>query len=109
MLTTLQVLVAANFPLQHRHQRVILHKICHFEPIPKFELSEKFSCGSPFAKMPKMTDFSCLGKLRSRCVGSVISGTEAFSLNYLIRTFIPSEFQRGNSCSWPIAAFQKVH
>ena len=93
MLITRQILVAANFPLQHRDQRVIFHKICHFEPIPKFELSEKFSCGPPFPKMPKMTDFSRLGNLRLRCVGSVISGTVPLSFNCLIRTFIPIEFQ----------------
>ena len=62
-------------------------------PFLKFQLSKTFSCGPPFAKMPKMSDFLCLGSLRLRCVRSVVSGTKPFSLNCLIRTFIPSEFQ----------------
>ena len=60
MLITWQILMAAKFRLQNRHRRLILHKICHFQPFPKFELSKKFSWGPPFAKMPKITDFSCL-------------------------------------------------
>ena len=58
-----QILIAAQFPLHTRHGRFILHKIGHFQPFLKIELSKKFSWGPPFAIMPKMTDFSCLGSL----------------------------------------------
>ena len=36
--------------------------------------------------MLKMSDFSCLGNLRLRCVRTVVSGTKPFSLNCFIRT-----------------------
>ena len=58
-----QILMAAQFPLQNRHRRLILHKLGHFQPFVKMELSKKFPWGPPFAIMPKMTDFSCLGSL----------------------------------------------
>ena len=45
MLRTRQILMAAKFRLQNGHRRLILHKICHFEPFPKFEHSIKFSWG----------------------------------------------------------------
>ena len=54
---------------------------------------QNFLCGPPSAKMQKVSDFSCLGILRLPCVRFVVSGTKDFSLNYFIRTFIPSEFQ----------------
>ena len=63
LLKTRQIMVAANFRLPQRDYPVILHKICNFQPFLKFELCKKCSCGPPFAKMPKMTDFSCLGNL----------------------------------------------
>ena len=65
MLITRQILMAAKFRLQNRHCRVILHKICHFQPVPKFELSKKISWGPAFAKMPKMTDFFLFRKLET--------------------------------------------
>ena len=43
MLITQQILIAANFCLQNRDPRLILHKIRHFQQFPKFELSIKFS------------------------------------------------------------------
>ena len=49
-----------NSRSQNRDRRVILHKLCRFQPLLKFELSEKISWGSPFAKMQNMADFSCL-------------------------------------------------
>ena len=51
---------------------VILHKLRHFQEIFKFDLSQKIFMWSPFAKMPKMTVFSCLGNRLLRCVRSVI-------------------------------------
>ena len=77
--------------------------------ISEIQVSKIFSCGPPFVKMPKMSDFLCLGNLWLRCVGTVVSGNKPFSLNYLIRTFIPSEFQWHDSLRWAAAAFQKVH
>ena len=88
-----QIVVVAIFGLRHRDQRLILHKICHFQPFFKLGVSKHFSCGPPFAEMPKMSDFSCLGNLRLRCVGTVVCGTKPFSLSCSIRTLIPSEFQ----------------
>ena len=70
---TQQRMVAANYRLQHQDKRVVLHKICNFQLFLKFEHSKKISCGSPFAKMPKMIDFSCLGNLRLRCLRSLLS------------------------------------
>ena len=37
--------MAAKFRLQNRHGGLILNKICHFQPFPKFELSKTFSWG----------------------------------------------------------------
>ena len=93
MLIAQKITVVANFQLRHRDRRLILHKICHFQPFLKFQVSKIFSCGPPFAEMPKMSDFSCLGNLQLRCVRNVVCGTKPPSLNCLIRTFIPSEFQ----------------
>ena len=89
MLITRQIMLVANFRLRHRHRRLILHEICHFQPFVKVQVSKNSSC----AKIPKMSNLSCLGNLRLRCVRTVVSGTKPFSLNCLIRTFIPSEFQ----------------
>ena len=72
-------MVVANFGLRHRDQRLILQKICHFQPFLKFGVSKTFSYGPPFAEMPKMSDFSCLGNLRLRCVGTVVSGNKPTS------------------------------
>ena len=88
-----QIVVVAIFGLRHRDQRLILQKISYFQPFLKFGVSKNCSCGPPFAEMPKMSDFSCLGNLRLRCVGTVVCGTKPFSLSCSIRTLIPSEFQ----------------
>ena len=88
-----QITVVVNFGLRHRDQRLNLQKICHFQPFLKFGVSKKFSCGPPFEEMPKMSDFSCLGIVRLRCIGTVVCGTKPFSLSCSIRTLIPSEFQ----------------
>ena len=93
MLITQQIGVIATLGLLHRDQRLILHQICYFQPFVKLQLSKMFSCGPPFAKMPKMSDFLCLGNLRLPCLGTAVSGTTPFSLNGLIRTFIPGEIQ----------------
>ena len=93
MLIAQQITVTATFPLHHPHQRFILDKICHFQPFVKLKLSKKFSMGSPFAKMPKMSDCSGLANGRLRCVRSIVSGAKPLSLKCLIRTFIPSNFQ----------------
>ena len=56
-----------------------------------------------------MTEFSCLGNLRLRYVGSLLSPTKPLSLNGLIETFIPSEFECRHSRRWPAAAYQLLH
>ena len=43
--------------------------------------------------MPKMSEFSCLGTLRLRCVRTAVSRTKPFSLKGMIRGFIPKEFE----------------
>ena len=58
-----QTIVTAIFPLHHRHQRLILHKICHFQPFVKLKLSKKFSWGPPFAKNAKNEPFFSFKKL----------------------------------------------
>ena len=93
MLIAHQILITATFPLHHCHQRLILHKICHFQPFVKLKLSKKFSWGVPFAEMPNMSDFSGLRIGRQPCVRSIVSGAKPLSLKCLIRTFIPSNFQ----------------
>ena len=93
MLIAQQIIVTATFSLHHGHQRLILHKICHFQPFVHLKLSIKFSWGPPFSKMPKKSDFSSLGNGRLRCVRSIVSGAKPLSLTCLIRTFIPSNFQ----------------
>ena len=93
MLIAQQIKVTATFPLQHRHQHLILHKICHFQPFVKLKLSKKVSWGPPIAKIPKMSHFSGLGNGRLRSVRSIVSGAKPFSLRCLIRIFIPSNFQ----------------
>ena len=57
MLIAQQIIVTATFPLHHPHQRLILHKRCHFQPFVKLKLSKNFSWDPPFAKMTKMTPF----------------------------------------------------
>ena len=57
MLITRKLLMAAKFCLQNRDRRLILHKICHFQPFQKFKLCKKFSWSPPFAEMLKLTDF----------------------------------------------------
>ena len=108
MLITRQVIVTATFPLHHPDHRFILHKICHFQPFLKFQLSNNFSRGHPFAKMPKMTNFSSLGYRRLRYVHSIASGTKALFFKCLIRTFTLSNFQRRQGRRWPAAAFQML-
>ena len=55
MLITENMMVAANFGMQHRDWCVILYKIYHFhQPFLKVEFSNKVSCGPPFAKIPSM-------------------------------------------------------
>ena len=93
MLIAQQIIVAATFLMHHRHQRLILHKICHFKSFVKFQLSIKFSCGTPPAKMSKISQFSGLGNGRLRCVRSIVSGAKPLSLKCLIRSFIPRNFQ----------------
>ena len=106
MLIAQQIIVTAIFPLNHGHQRLILHKMSHFQPFVKLKFSKKFSWGPPFAKMPKVSHFSSLGNGRLRCVRSIRSGAKQLSLKCLIRTFIPSNFQWRHSGRWPAAAFQ---
>ena len=93
MLIAQQIIVIATFLLHHRHQRLILHKIGHFQPFVKLKLARKFSWGPSIAKMPKMSHFSSLGNVRLRCVRSIVSGAKLLSLKCLIRSFIPSNFQ----------------
>ena len=93
MLIAQQIIVTVTFPLHNRHQRLILHKNCHFQPFVKLKLSKKFSWGPPFAEMPKMSHFLGLANERLRCVKSIVSGARPLSLKCLIRTFIPSNFQ----------------
>ena len=50
MLIAQQIIVTATFLLHHRHQRLILHKICHSQPFVKLKVSKKFSWGPPFYK-----------------------------------------------------------
>ena len=92
MLLAQQIITTATFPLHHRHQRLILHKICHFQPFVKLKLSKKLSWGPPFAKMEKMSHFPGLKNGWLRCVGSIVSGAKPLSLKNLIRTFIPINF-----------------
>ena len=64
MLITRQILMVSQVPFAESSiNRLTLHKICHFQPFPRFEIPKIFSCGTPFAKNAKMTDFSCLGNL----------------------------------------------
>ena len=84
MLIAQQIIVTATFPLHYPHQRLILHKICHIQPVVKMKLSKKFSWGSPFSKMPKMKHFSGLGNGRLRYVRSKVSGAEPLSLKCLL-------------------------
>ena len=93
MLIAQQIIVTATYSLHLPHQRLILHKICHFRPFVKLKLSINCSWDPPFVKMPKMSHLSALGNGRLRCVRSIISGAKPFSLTCLIRTFIPSNFQ----------------
>ena len=101
-----QITVTATFPLHHRHQRLILHKICHFQPFVKLKLSKTFSWGRPFAKMQKNEPFSGLRNGRLRCVRSIVSGTSPLSLKCLNRTFNPSNFLCRQNRRWPAVAFQ---
>ena len=103
-----QILIAAQFPLHTRHGRFILHKIGHFQPFLKIELSKKFSWGPPFAIMPKRTDFSCLGNELLRSVGSVACSILALFFNCLIRAFVAAGSQWRGSRRWPATDFQKV-
>ena len=93
MFRTQQILIVAKFRLQNRDRHLILHKLYHFQPFLKFQLSKKFSLGSPFAKMPKMTNFSCLENQLLRCVGSVVLNIVTLFLYFFVRAFIPGEFQ----------------
>ena len=93
MLITQPIVVTATSPLHHGHQRLILHKICHFQPFVKLKLSNKFSWVPPFAKTPKMSNLSALGNGRLRCVDSIASGAGPLSLKFVISTFIPSKSQ----------------
>ena len=92
MLITQQIIVTATFPLHHPHQRLILHKICYFQPFEKLKLSKKILWGPPFAKMPKMSHFSGLGNGRLPCVRNIVSEAKPLFLKCLIRTFIPKNF-----------------
>ena len=69
---------------------------------------QKIFMGSPFAKMPKMIDFSCLENQLLRSVSSVASSTLALFLNCLMKAFIAGGSQLRSSCRWPAVAFQKV-
>ena len=108
MLITQQIIVTVTFPLHHRHQHLILHKICHFQPFLKFKLSKGFSWGPPFAKMPKMTHFSGLEKWRLRYVDSIVAGATPFSLKYFIRSFMPCTLQWRHCRRWSASAFQML-
>ena len=90
---TRQILIAAKFCLQSCDRCLILHKIGHFQPFPEFQLSKKFSWRPPFAKIPKLTNFSCLGNYLLRCVGNVVCNILALFLSCMIRAFIPPWFQ----------------
>ena len=93
MLIAHQIIVSDTFTLNHLDQRLILYKLCHFQPFAKFEAFQKILIGSPFAKMPKISHFSGLGNWWLRCVRSIVSGAKPLSLKCLIRTSIPSNFQ----------------
>ena len=93
MLIAQQRIVTATFSLHLRHQRLILHKICHSQPFVKLKLSKKVSCGPPFAKKRKMRDSLGLGNGRLRCVCNIVSGAKQLSLKCLIRIFIPRNFR----------------
>ena len=89
MLIAQQIIVTATFPLHHPHQRLTLHKICHFQPFVNVKLYKTFSWGHPLLKCKKLA-FSGFGNGRLRCVASIVSGAKPLSLKCLIRTFIPS-------------------
>ena len=93
MLIAQQIIVIATFLLHHRHQRLILLKIGHFQPFVKLKFSRNCSWGPSIAKMQKMNHFSSLGNVRLRCVRSIVSGAKLLSLKGLIRPFIPSNSQ----------------
>ena len=92
MLIAHQIIFTATFALHDRFKRLVLHKICHFQPFVKLKLSKNFSLGQPFAKMPKMSHFSGLGNGQLRCVCNIVSGAKPLSLTCLIRNFIPCNF-----------------
>ena len=89
MLITQQIGVVANFRFQHRDHSMILHQICHFQPFVKFQVYKNFSCGPPFAKMPKLSDFSCLGCLRLLCLGTHSKWVSVTSQSPLDRSGFP--------------------
>ena len=92
MLIAQQIIVTATFPLRHPHQRLILHKICHFQPFVKLKLSKNNLMGSPFCYDAKISNLLGLGNGRLRCVRSIDSRAKPLSLKCLIRTLIPSNF-----------------
>ena len=53
MLIAQQIIITATFPLLNRYQRIILHKICHFQPFVKLKLSKTFSWAPPLLKRQK--------------------------------------------------------
>ena len=92
MLIAKKIIVTANFLMNHLQKRLILQKICHFQPFVKWKLSKKLSWGPPFAKMPRLSNFLHLGNGRLLCVRSITSRVKPLSLKWLIRAFIPSNF-----------------
>ena len=58
---------------------------------------QNFFMWSPFAKLPKMSDITCLENLRLCCVRNVVSETKPFSLKGLTKTLIPREFRLRHS------------
>ena len=63
---TQQIILTATFPLHHPHQRLILHKISHFQPFEKFKLSKNFAQGGCI--WAKVDEFGQSGCIRAKVV-----------------------------------------
>ena len=89
MIIAQQIIFTTTFPLHHRHQRHILHKICHVQQFVKLKLAKKFSWGPRFSKMLKLSDFSGLENGRLRCVRIIVSGAKSLSLKCFSEAVFP--------------------
>ena len=63
---TQQIILTATFALHHPHQRLILHKISHFQPFEKFKLSKNFAQGGCI--WAKVDEFGQSGCIRAKVV-----------------------------------------